>query len=584
MKKNLLIFGLSLLLLAGGIRAQEAIPVSVRNVAPNHGIPIHLLADTVALAQYLDSLPQDYPALADTCLLYKLRFAGFLKTIEEGYKHENDTVWVNADHYLADYEIYRVRLLTLANYMQRRGEQYQQMQLQKQEDLRQDAFNRRRDTIERNHRAIENLCSGVGATTKARKKKLSEIYYAYLPIYNGYNLAIGSGDAEYMASLEELSTFQRHLIDNLLNSTNLNTRIENFGTTLKNRCGKTHKDVLRSYQRVFRQEPVPTNFTTIEGYYDYIADLQTIIDVQTSYLEVVDLRDKIQAGNTHIIDLYSNGFRDVAKTYQDIANAVNTLPAFSTLPDAQTFIADMEEFTRVQECYLRDYERLVQIKNRGDTILRRCGSRFGDVAKAYKFANDRNAITPKYSTLDDAERFGQEMFRFETLQIQYDSVVSLRIRADELRDSASKVRGAHKIIFNGLNKIRSQYAFTPSFIDVPEGNQFLHQLEDLIEAEEMCMTAIRLYDESEKLDSQVKKATQSYRNTRKAYDKLRVNYLSIKSIEHRTDVSLYCQQFTTLIRVQNAIIAKCRSVDAKNIDTRLKGVSEKGRIEAILGL
>ena len=254
------------------------------------------------------------------------------------------------------------------------------------------------------------------------------------------------------------------------------------------KCGHAHSDVLRSYQRVSSAPSSPISFSSIDGYYDYIDSLQRVLHVQDCYLTVVDLRDKITANSDRINRLYGSRFRQVVKTYQEVAGSVNEVPAFTTQANADAFIERMQEFVKVQDCYLQDYNRLSLIKEHGDSIDSRCSIRYADVSKAYnKMVDDLypKSKTPKpaYRSLDDAVRFSIELDQFETLQRQYDTVIYLRREIDRLKDSISRGWMSYMMINNGYQTIRKQVVLTPSFISVPEGSRFISELKDFLETE-----------------------------------------------------------------------------------------------------
>ena len=389
--------------------------------------------------------------------------------------------------------------------------------------------------------------------------------------------------------LDRFCAFQKHLIENFLGSNSYTNRIKNFSNTLKIRCGRTHVDILRSYQRVFRQSTQGVSFSTIKEYYAYVDSLQNIISVQNAYLTVVDLRNKINTSSEQINRLYGSRFHDVIKTYREVANSVNTVPAFSTLYGAKDFIDHMQEFIQVQDCYLQDYSRLMLIKEHGDTILRRCSMRYSDVSKSYNtMLNDLSLKSgtpvPNYRSLDDAVRFSSEMDRFEVVQRQYDTIIDLRKQIDRTKDSISKGWISHMIVYNGYQSIRKQVVLTPSFIEPTGGRQFIVELHDFVETQEKCLEAIRLYHEYRRLDDALLQAIQPYRNIRKAYSRLEKTYVTLKAINHTSELYNYCRQLESFISVQNAIIELTRNNQAPAVDNRLANIKDTDKIEKILGL
>ncbi len=572
-----------------GLSAQEARPISVKVIAPAFGVNPLFMDDTAVVRRYLDSIGSDNHALADSCVAINARVLAFQSIMLYDYPHRNDTVWVDENTYLMDYNIYAAKLSTLSDFVLKRAHDYIEREHIRQDAIQQNAFNLIKDTIARQHRTIVNACEGFGVSDSDRKKELKDLYYAYLTVYNRYDLSAGRTDEAYVQALSRFAKFQNHLIDNLLSTNNINNRIKNFTNTLKIRCGRNHSDILRSYQRVFRTQPRDVSFSNIKDYYKYIDSLQTVMQVQEAYLSVIELREKITANSDRINRQYGSRFHDVVRTYREVANSVNTVPAFYTLFGAKDFIDQMQEFIQVQDCYLQDYTRLMTIREHGDTIVRRCSMRYSDVSKAYNtmlsdLSLKSGTPMPNYRTLDDAVRFSTEMDRFEIIQRQYDSIIDIRRTIDRYKDSISKGWMSHMTVYNGYQSIRKKMVMTPSFIDIEGGSRFINDLRDFVDTQEKCLEAIRLYNEYRRLDDVTLEQIQPFRNIRKAYSRLEKTYLTIKAINHTSELFVYCRQLESFISVQNDIIELVKNNQAPSVDNRLANNKDIDQIEKILGL
>ena len=410
MKKTVIILTLFGALMPLGLLAQGVQSVSVKDLAPSFGVNPLFLDDTVYAAQYLDTITADYHTLTDSCVAINARVLAFQSVMMYDYPHRNDTVWVTDRIFLNDYNHYAGKLSDLSSFVLRRAHEYIEREHRQQDEIQQSTTLLVKDTIARLHRTIVNACEGFGVTDADRKKELKDLYYSYLSVYNRYDLSANSANESYISGLTRFAAFQQHIIDNLLASDNINNRIKNFYNTLKIRCGRTHTDILRSYQRVFRQAPQNFTFSSVREYYGFIDSLQTVIQVQDAYLKVIDLREQINANSDRINRQYGSRFHDVIRTYREVAGNVNIVPAFTTLYGANDFINRMQEFIQVQEYYISDYDRLMLIREHGDTIVRRCSMRYSDVSKAYNtMLNDLSLKSgtpiPNYCTVDDAVRF-----------------------------------------------------------------------------------------------------------------------------------------------------------------------------------
>jgi hypothetical protein len=273
----------------------------------------------------------------------------------------------------------------------------------------------------------------------------------------------------------------------------------------------------------------------------------------------------------------------VAKTYLEVAASINMVPSFKTIADAEAFIQYLQEFTKVQDCYLQDYTRLALIQDHGDHIVTRCGMRYNDIAKAYKQTSSINSMAPKYKSLDDAARFGLEMERFERLQRQYDTIINLRQQIDHLKDTISHGWMSHLIAYNSYQAIRKQFVLTPTFIDAAGGSEFILHLTDCRDMQLSCINAIQLADQSKALDDKISSKIQPYRNLRKAYNTLQNEYLTIRTVNHISELILYLQQLDAFLTVQEAVWDKLQN-DPETTDQKLKSIKDIQQIELTLGL
>ena len=589
MKKTIILFAILASLASLRLSAQEVQSVSVKDLAPAFGVNPLFLDDTAMAAQYLDSINTDYHTLTDTCVAINARVLAFQSVMMYDYPHRNDTVWVSDRIFLNDYNLYSGKLSELSTFVLRRAHDYIEREHKQQDDLQQSTTLLVKDTIARQHRTIVNACEGFGVTDSDRKKELKDLYYAYLSVYNRYDLSSVSTNENYVKALSRFATFQQHIIDNLLVSNNVSNRIKNFYNTLKIRCGRTHTDILRSYQRVFRQSPQSISFSTVKEYYGYIDSLEAVMQVQEAYLKVIDLREKITANSDRISRQYGSRFHDVVKTYREVSESVNTIPAFTTLYGANDFLNRMEEFIQVQEYYISDYNRLMLIREHGDTIVRRCSLRYSDVSKAYNtmlsdLSLKSGTPIPNYRTVDDAMRFSSEMDRFEAVQRQYDTVIDIRKEIDRNKDSIGKGWMSHMVVYNGYQAIRRQTVVTPSFIDMAGGAQFIRDLRDFVDTQQKCLEAIRLYNEYRRLDDKVIPAIQPYRNIRRFYSRLEKAYITVKAINHTSELYVYCRQMEAFISVQNTLLELSQGNQVQNVDAKLSNIKEIDKAEKILGL
>ena len=572
-----------LLAIVAPARAQQTVPLSVRDLAPGFGISAQFLDDTVHFVRYIDTMNADNPTRTDSCVSFNSRLMTLQNAIRYDYRHSNDTVWIDAGTYLEDYNEYNRRIDTLSALVLRYAHLYIEREHIRKDSIQTTAINLCKDSIHRFHRTILNACEGIGRD-RNRKAELNNIQYSYLAVYNRYDFSMKRADSAYLADLDKLSDFQQHLIANVLDNNNYTARINNFVNTLKLRCGSTHTDVLRAYQRNFRQRPANAEFSTIDEYYGYARSQEEIMEIQERYIRVVELREQLSANSKRITSLYTPRFRNVSKTYQEVAATINTVPVFTTLEDANLFLADLEEFITVQQCYIADHARISRVTDYADSLSSHCGFHYSDITRAYRDLSKAIITPPSYRTTDDAARYSAELDNTEAIQRQYDSILALRILIDSLKDSITRDWFSHFNIYNGYNTIRKQYVFTPSFINVADGSRFIAQLDEFAQQELRFIEVIGLHNQYKQSDKKIDAASQGFSSFRKAYKILKKHYLTVTAINHPSDLNLYYEQLGNFARVQAAALEKTTRNQLPDIDRRLKGLKEISKIELILGL
>ena len=135
MKKIILILTLLVVALPASLSAQEVYPMSVKELAPAFGVSPLFLDDTVAVGHYLDSISSDSHAITDSCVAINARVLAFQSIMLYDYPHRNDTVWVNENTYLKDYNYYYAKLSDLSGFVLKRAHDYIEQEHIRQETI-----------------------------------------------------------------------------------------------------------------------------------------------------------------------------------------------------------------------------------------------------------------------------------------------------------------------------------------------------------------------------------------------------------------------------------------------------------------
>ena len=90
MKKLLVIY--ATLCFSMGLKAQDTLFLSVKDLAPSFGIQARFLNDTLTVAHYLDSLQAESHQLTDSCVSLNARVLAFQNVLLHDYRHADGYV------------------------------------------------------------------------------------------------------------------------------------------------------------------------------------------------------------------------------------------------------------------------------------------------------------------------------------------------------------------------------------------------------------------------------------------------------------------------------------------------------------
>ena len=403
-------------------------------------------------------------------------------------------------------------------------------------------------------------------------------------VYNKYDLSTGHATDEGIAKLDELNAFQNDMFENVLGQNSLVNQIENFKNILKVRCENGNSDVYRSYTKVFKHTSVPVSFADVKEYSDYVNRLRTITTIQARYLQTLELRATIAAGNEAIASRYGKKYRDVVSAYRDVLATVNQLPSFTTNAESILFIKSLEDFIEAQQIYLDDYTLLEDIAARGDTILRLSQNKLHDVADSYRNIEGTLRPLPQFKDADGAALYEQQLDEVRNIQQCYLTVIKLRNTIANNEDTLNNARKTDRILYNGYRLLRRQVDLKPQFATYERGRSFIAMLNEHIEIQNLGIATlgkIRTIDHNE---SFITDKDNRYKNISKAYQKIRKAYNGVEEITNAEDLRRYSRQCDYIIEMQEAFMRTIKSPMAAESDNKLKRENDIEKIRLVVGL
>lgn len=575
--------------------------VSTRDLAKNYQIAPELLTDTSHFTVLLDSLEliRDNFSMAAYCNEMSQRAQQMKRSLKNDYKVEGGKIWIDNKTVVNDFVIYEValdRIIAAAtyhsqNYMEREQQRLVDQEKQRQREAAemearrkaqiQTEVEQKKIRIEQQHATITHNCESRNIKDKSRVREYKNIYYAYLTVYNRYNLTINDTTPAYQKQLDELEAMQKHLLDNTISDNNYTSRIEHFPEKLRDAAGIEYMDIVRSYNKFFVHTAVPITFTTVNEYYQYTHELDDITSVQQRYLEVVDIRKTIDQNSKEIYSRYERVYPAVVQSYKEMENSTSLSPTFNNESEAESCISALNEFRQAQELFLLYFGRFEKMNSQSETIYQSARGNLADIRSAYKKLEPPFTHTPNIRDLGSAQRYGLTLDDFDAVQRDYIQVIDLRREIEEKGNSILHADNCEKVLRNFYRTVVKHNDITPSFTTATEGEKFLEYLNRYIDFQHRCLSCIATLDTIAQSDVEIRAYSKTHANIYNVYQIVRSSY-SMNKINSYEEMDVYEQRLGSIIQLQKIIVEVLRSKDVDEINILMKGLRDVEQIKTLL--
>lgn len=578
----------------------DTVAVAAKSLSDNYGLRPEFFDDTNAMDRYLDAQDQDYNALIRISQAFARSAKSMISDLEHDYI--DGRVWLDATHYVADFDQARPILQSIIRQAERSAERYhikeqrrqeqireqerirqEQAELKRQEELAQQVDGLRTRVLDQN-RTIASICDGIGITDKDKLKELKDIYYSYLMVYNKYNTSSTQASSALYNSLSELDHFQQDLLRDILGDQSYLNQIIRFKDQLKEATSKEFSDIYKSYTRVFRHNTISANFTSLDSYQNYLQRLKDVISVQQAYLQTIETYKAINQTSSQILDLYGKKFKEEAYAYKNVASEFYTVPTFTTLGESRTFLKKLESFQQVQQIYLSNYKRLETIDLRGDSIVQGCLKKNYDIVMAYRELVGSTSFVATFKTQKEAASYAERLDNFEQLQFFYQDIVALRTVISAKEDSILSSKTAERVLVTGYRQIRKGFSDSPRFSTIEQGQRYIDQLYTIINIQNLCLDAADIQERILKEKEHIELQGRTFTNISKAYTRVAKTYIYETPILTAQDLDAYIATLNAHVEAQNIFLQAFSSIDAAQINQRLKRVTEVDKIKLILNI
>ncbi|MBO4308091.1 MAG: hypothetical protein J5848_07265 [Bacteroidales bacterium] len=590
-----------------GIATPEITNMSARDLCRNYNVDVRIVDNHDNIVPIMDSLQKTqtnaYPLMSQWCRAQKNNVQKMLNSLRKDFSFDGNMLWIDSTHCIVDAGAYISKLEQTASYLESRASYFDSREQERIENERRIAEERERaeaariqrekemrmqrltDSIRSLHQTIDDICHNKGVTEKARIKELKDIFYdSYLPIYNRFNLTSTDIEDERYAQLSELKEFQVNLVNNVISDTSYSQRIEKFKDIIKVRCGKDHSEVNKSYLKVHKKLHVPIKFKSIAEFNEYVGQVQEIILVQKSYLEVINLRETITSNSNKIQAQCGKKYRDIFNSYKEILGEQDLVPSFTTLNDANSFIKNLTDFITLQSEYNRVILRIDSIGQRNDSIIAACPKNISDVSASYKELVDATDFIPRFRNISSANFYNKSLDDFEQIQQIYFDIIGLRTIIVAKSDTINSSKTSPKGLTAGYKTMIKYNNFTPNFSTVKDGQDFVASLNYFIRIQNKFIKIIKQTEQIEAAGKRFKSAFKNYSNIYKAYERLLKTYDYDLKILSEGDLDSYLLHQKRVLDMQEKFEELINSPEKGTINEKLKKMKEPERIKQVMGV
>lgn len=577
--------------------------LSVYEIAPSYNVDTNYLNDTLNLINDINKMGNDYVAISKRCNTIASYVNLMILSLERDYEMRDSIIHIDSTLVISDYALHSTKMKQLAScaknlsllYKQKAREHQEELQRIEEEKLRkkmeeeQESRNRLASekilAINEHHKTITSICNTPNPNTNSDEVlKLKDYYYAYLAIYNRYNLKNTNFSDQQIQLLSSLYSFQTTMIDSILGPNSYPKQIDSFKNKLKLRCGKSYPDVYKAYSRLFKTITTDITFTNINSFENHLTSLRNIITMQQLFTKTIELRECIDKTSLEIIGLYSLNYKEMTSSYKDVVSTLEVTPNFNSIESGKHFIQGLEEFKDIQQDYIYNVKRLDSINLRGDSIIAACGKKYGDIADAYRNLHSITNFTPAYKTHGESFNYTQRLDQFEVLQQYYASIINIRTTISQNDELIFEARNLDNKLVSGYKTIKDNYNLTPNFINVNGAEKFMGILIDFANMQNRCLQIIDDRKAIENTADIIRAQAKSYIYIGRSYLNLEKTYQYNKDIVTEYDLLDYANLLILIRNMQQTYIDVLNKPNCSDFNDMLKKVNDPVRIKNIMGI
>ena len=276
--------------------------------------------------------------------------------------------------------------------------------------------------------------------------------------------------------------------------------------------------------------------------------------------------------------------RTIGKSYNAVITQCNVVNKDTSI----SYLNKLNNYLQFQKSLIENYfenSKVDKVINNRIEIEQNGVGIYKDVAKSYKKLFKKINLSPVFSNLQGYYNYIEMLDSLNVIQQQYLQVIEKRRSISELNYAilnnqeacCKKINKIYKRAFSSTN-------FTPQFKTAQDGEKTLEELDDFITIQNYVITAQQYKQTITKNEIEFKTATRKFRNIKSAYFNIAKSFNTNYDFTLVKNAQEYNQQLEEFIRYQQQFIWILKTPTVKEINKKLRNITDKKSITNIIGL
>lgn len=276
--------------------------------------------------------------------------------------------------------------------------------------------------------------------------------------------------------------------------------------------------------------------------------------------------------------------RTISKSYNAVITQCNIVNKDTSI----SYLNKLNDYLQFQKSLIENYfetSKVDKVINNRIEIEQNGVGLYKDVAKSYKKLFKKTNLSPIFSNLQEYYNYIEMLDSLNVIQQLYLQVIEKRKTISELNYTIlNNQEACCKKINKTYKRAFSTFNFTPQFKTAQDGNKTLEELDNFIAIQNYVIKAQQYTQTIATNEIEFKTATRKFRNIKSAYFHIADSFNTIYDFTLVENAQEYTQQLEEFILYQQQFIWILKTPTVKEINKKLRNITDKKSITNIIGL